>query len=545
VGKRTIACALVTIALAACVQNHKAAPDSNTTFSIAQQREPMSLNPALENGQSSTEWGFLLFSYLVKYDDRGRLIGDVATQAPTLRNGGISKDGLTVTYHLRPGVRFADGAPLTARDCVWSINAINNPANNVQSRYGYDRIAWAGAPNDTTLVLRLKEPFAPLLTLVLSPQGFPILPRHLLAKYPDFNHLPFGSKPVGSGPYVVDRWLRGDRVVMHANPYYFKGRPAIQRLTIRFVPDAQTAANLLQTREVQGYFNEQDFSQYPLLKRIAGYRVLETPVSGVGAIILNTQSRALKDAGIRHAVAEAIDIAAVVRKAYRGAVASAHPGRGLFFWAYDPRAYPDVPYNPADAHRRLAGRNLDLQLIIQAATPGDGIVANDIVQYERAAGVHVSIKQFNITQFVAPANEGGPVYGGKFDMALYPFVNGDDPDTTDQFACANVPPHGYNKSRICDARVDSLLAGGRSTFDTNKRKSIYSALEKLLYNRLPIALIYQRREIDAFVLGLRGESASTDGIFWNVGAWQADPQSIATKSIRPRYDNERRHSVAK
>jgi peptide/nickel transport system substrate-binding protein len=510
---------LVTIVLLAGCSRPGGGSFSNASqLSIAQQREPSSLNPALENGQSSTEWGFLLFSYLVKYDDRGKLIGDVASAVPSPQNGGISNDGRTIVYHLRKDVRFADGTPLTARDCLWSINAINNPANNVQSRYGYDRIASAQARDAYTLVLHLKEPFAPLLTLVLAPQGFPILPAHLLSRYPDFNHLDFGSKPLGSGPYVVDRWIRGDRVIMHANQYYFKGRPKIARLTIRFVPDPQTAANLLQTHEVQAYFNEQDYSQYPLLKRIPGYRVLSTPVSGVGALIFNTQG-ALRDAWLRHAVAQAIDNENVIRKAYRGAVSAHHPGAGLFFWAYDPTAYPDVPYQPAYARGVLARRGLDLQLIIQAATPGDAIVANTIVQYERAAGVHTTIKQFNITQFVAPAAQGGPVYGGKFDIALYSFVNGDDPDTTDQFACANIPPHGYNKSRICDPAIDSLLREGRSTYDLSKRKAIYRRLQTLLYRELPIVLTYQRREVDVFTTRLRGEDASTDGAFWNVGAW--------------------------
>ena len=510
--------AVMLLLLSACAQR-QTQPGALTELSIAQQREPMSLNPALENGQSATEWGLLLFSFVVKYDDHGKLIGDAATEAPTLQNGGISKDGLTVTYHLRKGLKFADGAPLTAQDCVWSINAIHNPANNVQSRYGYDRIASAQAPNDTTLVLHLKEPFAPLLTLVLAPQGFPILPRHLLAKFSDFNHIPFDSTPIGSGPYVVERWIRGDRVVMHANPYYYNGKPKIQHLTIRFVPDAQTAANMLQTHEVQGYFNSQDFAQFPLLKSIPGYRVFSVPVAGVGAIILNTERAALRDARVRHAVAEAIDIPSAVRKAYRGAVDSSQPGRGLFFWAFDPNAYPDVPYNPADAKRLLTGLGLDLQLVIQAATPGDAIVANEVVQYERAAGVHVTIKEFNITQIVAPANEGGPVYGGKFDMTLYPFVNGDDPDTTDQFACANLPPHGYNKSRICDPRIDELLKDGRSTFDQTKRKTVYEQLQKLLAQQLPYILIYQRREIDTFSTRLHGVTGSIDSIFWNAGAW--------------------------
>jgi peptide/nickel transport system substrate-binding protein len=523
------------LALAACSSsgNH-ATTGSPGVFQIAQQREPASLNPALENGQSSTEWGFLLFSYLVKYDDRGNLVGDVATQVPSLENGGISRDGLTVTYHLRKAVRFADGSPLTARDCVWSIDAINDRANNVQSRYGYDRIAKAEAPNDYTLVLHLKQPFAPLLTLVLAPQGFPILPQHLLAKYPDFNHIDFDQRPIGSGPYVVERWIHGDRVVMHANPYYFGGKPKIERLTIRFIPDAQAALNLLQSHEVQGYFNAQDYAQYPQLQALKGYRTTAEPVAGVGAIIFNTQDPATSDARVRHALSEAMDIRSLDAKAYRGAVSSERPGKGLFFWALDPNAYPDVPYDPAHARklldaagwtmgpdgvRRKNGAALDVQMILQAGTPGDAIVSNSVTQYERAVGVHVTLKQFNITQFVAPANEGGPVYGGRFNLALYGFVNGDDPDTTDQFACANVPPHGYNKSRICDPRIDALLREGQRTFDVAKRKAIYARLQRLLYQELPIVLIYSRNEIDVFTDRLRGQSVSLDGVWWNVARW--------------------------
>jgi len=523
--------------LAACTQGgQQQSAIGRSTLVIAQQREPMSLNPALENGQSQTQWGELLFSFLVKYDNYGRLVPDAATEVPTIANGGISADGRTVTYHLRKNIRFADGQPLTATDCVWSINAINNPANNVQSRYGYDRIASATAPNATTLVLHLKEPFSPLLTLVMAPQGFPILPKHLLAKYPDFNRIDFNTKPVGSGPYVVDRWLHADRVEMHANPYYFGGKPKIQHLVIRFVPDAQTALNLLQTHEVQGYFNAQDYAQYPLLMKLNGYRVLSTPVSAVGAIIFNTRSPQTNDSRVRHALAEAIDIPSLVSKGTRGALNSSNAGRGLFIWSYDPNAYPDVHYNPAHARQlldaagwRIAGNNgvrtkngapLDLLMVIQAATPGDAIMGNLVTQYERAVGARVEIKAFNVTQFVAPVSAGGPVYGGKFNLALYPFVNGDDPDTTDQFACANVPPHGYNKSRICDPRIDTLLAAGRSTFDLAKRKAIYAQLQRLLYEEMPLILIYQRREIDAFTSRLHGETGSSDSVFWNVASWR-------------------------
>jgi len=524
----------VALATASCAR-HTAGVAADGSLTIGQQQEPMSLNPAFENGQRSTQWGELLFSYLVKYDDRGRMIGDVAERVPTVRNGGISRDGLTITYRLRAGVRFADGVALTARDCVWSIDAIRNPANNVQTRYGYDRVVRASAPNDRTLVLRLAHPFAPILSLVLAPQGYPIFPAHALRRYPDFNHLDFNSRPLGSGPYVVDRWLRGDRVEMHANPYYFGGAPRIRKLTVRFIPDPQEAANQLATGEIQGYFNEQDYSQYPALRALQGYRVLDKPVSAVGAIIFNTQSPLSSDPRVRRALAESLDVERLVATAYRGALVGRHAARGLFLWAYDPHAYPDVPFDPVaarrlldasgwavgrDGIRRKDGRALALLLVIQAGVLGESIVANEMAANAQAVGARISIKQFNVTQFAAPADLGGPVYGGKFDLALYSFVNGDDPDTTDQFACDRVPPHGYNKSRICDRSLDALLKAGRRTYDVSRRKAIYSRLQALLYRLEPIVPIYQRRELDVFTDRLAGPMGSIDSVFWNVARWR-------------------------
>jgi peptide/nickel transport system substrate-binding protein len=262
--------------------------------------------------------------------------------------------------------------------------------------------------------------------------------------------------------------------------------------------------------------------------------VLDTPVSAVDALIFNTQRAPESDAAIRHALAEAIDIHSLVAKAYRGAVRSHEAGRGLFLWAFDPQSYPDLPYDPAGARRilersgwtagsdgirRKDGRTLDLTLIIQAGVIGEEIAANDIAQYERAVGARVSIKEFNVTLFGAPASLGGPVYGGRFDMALYSFVNGDDPDTTDQFACSNVPPSGYNKSRICDSRIDELLAAGRDTYDVAERKAVYARLQRVLYEELPIVLLYQRRELDVFTNLVRGPSGSVDSVFWDVGSW--------------------------
>src|SRR5580692_10876365 len=116
-----LAAALALVCSAVLLSACSRASSPRDVFVIAQQWEPQSLNPALENGTSSTEWSMLVFSYLLKYDDRGHLVPDLATDVPTLRNGGISADGKTIVYHIRKGVRFADGVALTAADCAWSI----------------------------------------------------------------------------------------------------------------------------------------------------------------------------------------------------------------------------------------------------------------------------------------------------------------------------------------------------------------------------------------------------------------------------------------
>jgi len=505
-----------------------------TRLVIAQQREHSSLNPALEPGFSSTELGMLLFQYLVKFDDRGRLVGDAAREVPSLANGGISRDGRTVTYHLRPGLRFADGAPLTARDCAFSIAAILNPRNDVNARTGYDQIARTEVPNDATLVLHLRRPYAPLLVTVMAPNGYPIFPAHLLRRYADFNHIPFDSAPIGSGPYVVTRWERGDRLQMEANPYYAGGKPAIERLELRFVPNGDSLLNLLRTGEVDGAYNI-PIALVPQARQLPGTRTVLAPVNGAVAVLFNTRDPLTADASVRHALAEAIDLSASVRKSYHGVVTPQAAPERVFQWAYDPRAYPPIPSAPDDARRRLDaagwkpgpdgiriknGRRAEATFALLAGNTGNAVFANTIAAYELAIGVEVTVKPYAAAEFFAPGAQGGPIFGGAFTMALFPFYDGDDPDVSDQFTCASVPPRGLNKTRLCDADVDALLAAGVATFDPGRRKAIYVHLQQRLAALLPLFVVYNLVQPSVFPNRLMGATESVSSIWWNVGAWR-------------------------
>src|SRR5947209_16640581 len=164
----------------------------------------------------------LAFDELVTLDDKQHEVPDLAAEVPTLQNGGIAKDGKTVTYHLRSNVKWQDGAPFSSADVKFTWQLVMNPRNNVESRRGYDAVATVDTPDVNTVVFHLKHPFAPFVDTVFgeSDTAYRILPKHLLATYPDINQIPFNSQPVGTGPFRVVKWIRGDRIEDVANANY-------------------------------------------------------------------------------------------------------------------------------------------------------------------------------------------------------------------------------------------------------------------------------------------------------------------------------------
>jgi peptide/nickel transport system substrate-binding protein len=206
---------------------------------IAQSREPSSLNPIFDAGYLNAELSSLAFSYLVASVHDGELTADAAATVPRLANSGISRDGLTFTYHLRPGIRWQDGVALTARDVIFTYHLIMNPATIVPVRDGFDRIVSITALDPLTVRVRIKKPYAPFLLDFLGPQSItPILPEHLLRGERDLLHAHFNTAAIGSGPYRIASWRRGDRMVLLANPTYFLGAPKIARIELRFVPNS-------------------------------------------------------------------------------------------------------------------------------------------------------------------------------------------------------------------------------------------------------------------------------------------------------------------
>src|SRR5580704_8554260 len=233
----------------------------------------------------------------------------LATNVPSQANGGISADGLTIRYHLRADAKWSDGVPVTSRDVAWTWSAILNPNNDVVARHGYDDIRSIDTPDAHSVVVHLKRPFAPFVDTFFaeSDQPYDVMPAHVLSRYPDINRIPFNNAPtVGDGPFSLVAWKHGDSVLLTANHSFFEGPPALNSIEIHFVPNEDTAVNLLRTHAID-YFYQPSIQTYPSLRSVPDTRIVWVNVNGFEGVMFNLGNSVLGDPIVRRAIAAALD----------------------------------------------------------------------------------------------------------------------------------------------------------------------------------------------------------------------------------------------
>ncbi|MBV8245359.1 MAG: peptide ABC transporter substrate-binding protein [Candidatus Eremiobacteraeota bacterium] len=526
----SIAC-LLALALGACTVHGAHEGSSAGTLTIALRKEPTSLNPLALEGTDSYTFGPLIYSYLTQYTPDGRSVGDLAAAAPTPENGGVTDGGRRLVFHLRRNVRWQDGAAVTARDVLFTYRAIMNPANNVDTTYGYDRVVTIAAPDAYTVVITLKKAFSPIVgDFFGGDTNYPILPAHLLASFSNLNSVPFNAAPVGSGPYALQAWERGDRLRLRANARYYAGTPATPELDLPFVPDDSTRIQELQTGEVDAAFLL-DASRIAQLRAISGHRVVVTPVPYFYALAYNVRRPIFADAAVRKAISLSIDSRTLTRKVSSGVYDADTAMRGLFTWAYDP-AVKQLEFNPAaagalldrdgwkrgsDGIRVKNGRRLEMQLIFPSGQEITTRLATAIAAAVRATGIDMSMRAYQRQQFIA---RDGPELTGNFDVSLYDYQGTFDPDASWLLACDQSAPHGFNLSGYCDATMDKLLEEAAASFDRNVRIADYRAIQRRLMEALPYFLICQISEVDVIPGDLRGFAPPLLSPFSSVASWR-------------------------
>ncbi|WP_433063799.1 ABC transporter substrate-binding protein [Dactylosporangium sp. CS-033363] len=293
-----LACAAVSVT-AACARVQPGA--AGATIVVATAGEPDTLNPVLNYGVDGAS---LIFDGLVARDAENRLVPALARELPS-----VSADGRTVTARLREGVTFHDGSPFTADDVVFTYEAVLDPKVDSTLRSDLDMLESVSAPDPSTVVFALKYAYAPFVQRL----ALGIVPAKAL-RGQDLNRAGFNRAPIGTGPYTVDSWTAGDRLVLRANVRYFGGRPANERVVVAFVPDDNVRAQ----RTRAGEF---DAAELPpkLANGFKNETVHRVPTADYRGVMLPMAHPVTGDPAVRKALSLGVDRAAMVAGILGGA----------------------------------------------------------------------------------------------------------------------------------------------------------------------------------------------------------------------------------
>lgn len=505
------------------------------TLRYADIQEPSNLNPLLRLEATSTDLDMFVFGFFFNLDDKMRYVPELALEVPSYQNGGISKDGLTLTYHLRHGVKWQDGEPLTAHDVVFTTHAILNPNNNLQSRSGWDHLASVEAVGDYEVRFHLKKIYAPAIATFFAESGlYPVLPAHLLEKYKDLNHAPFNAHPVGTGPFKFVRWVHGDRIELEANPLYWRGHPGLQHIIYKIIPKETTILVQLQTHEIDAWFRAPTnlYTQMPKLQN--EYRIQVAPSLVFSHLDLNQKNPLFQDIRVRHAISYAIDKPGLIQHVSHGVNVPGYSDQSALSWAYNPNVM-HYDYDPAKARALLAeagwkpgadgiltknGERLtfDVSAVAGGAT---GEATESIVQQQlKEIGVAVKIKNYPANLFFGAAQDGGILQSGRYDAAFFAWVAGVDPDDYSLYGCDQFPPAGQNNLFWCDPALQQAERGALSTYDQAQRKKFYAITQSEIASQSATIIMWFQRQIFVTSLNLTGfVPAPATSSNWNSWEW--------------------------
>jgi len=486
-----------------------------------------SLNPFISTEGNSPLYSELTMAEFVRFDARGNPIPELITEIPTRANGGISRDGKTITYRLRHNVKWSDGQPFDADDVVYTVAVAKDDRNNLYIRDPWERITSVTEPNKYTVLFHLKEPYAAFIEDYFSTESSScILPKHILGPGTQINQAPYNGLPVGIGPFRYTAYNRGDSVVMDANPYYWRGRPKLHRVIYKIITDQNTLMTQLETGEISLW----PAINGPLADRakvLPGKRWTAWLTNYVGGIFFNVSKPQVSDPEVRRALRLATDRDTLFDKVVHR--------NGVLTESLVPRTsrdYFDLPIpklDPAAAARMLSaagwklGRDgirhkngiaLTLDLAIPSGYQPSEIFASILKEDWAKIGVGITIHMWSIPQFFAPYSAGGIIQKGRFDAALFSTAPGPIfANINGYYDCASIPPRGGNADFYCNPKVDALDNRYLHSYDPRVRHKVAAAMQRLLDSDAPAIAIYERTYLSVYDSRLTGYHPSSFS-FW-------------------------------
>lgn len=451
--------------------------------------DSVGLDPAHETDGESLNVARNIFDTLVRYKEESTEI------EPALATSWeVSPDGLAYTFKLRQGVKFHDGTLFSAEAVVLSFDRQLNPDKYPELKdtgpYKYwlgmsmgDIVQSVEAVDEFTVKFTLKRREAPFLANLGMHFASIVSPTALKKLTVDFTR-----NPVGTGPFKFVEWIKDDRIVLEANSEYWDGRPYLDRLIFRSIPDNTTRLFELQagTIDVMVFPNPEDV---PLIEADPGFKVLRQPGMNVGYLAMHTGKKPFDDVRVRQAINHAINKKAIVDTIYEGLGTIAKNPLPPVVWGYNDQIQ-DYEYNPDKAKALLkeAGYSNGFKTTLWAMpvprpyNPNGQKVAEVIQADLQKVGIQARIISYEWGTYLEKTDH------GEHDMALLGWT-GDNGDP-DNFLYVlldkdNAKVPATNIAFYKNDQVHDLLIQAKETFDPKEREKLYQEAQIIIHQDAP------------------------------------------------------------
>lgn len=464
----------------------KAGPQDGGIYSEGLVGTVKSINPILPDSDASSDVSRLIFSSLMRLNADGQIEGDLA------QSWQVSADGRTYSFHLQPGAKWQDGAPLTAKDVLFTLKLIQNPDTRSPLASSWQGVS-AQAVNDSTINFILPNPFAPFIYSV----NFGILPKHLLEGVDPatLRVTAFNQQPVGSGPFkFVSLSPDGKNVALSPNPTYYRGAPLLDQFNFHLYNDQQLLRQAYAKHQVNaiGRVSASELTGY-------GQATIHamTMLDEVG-LFMRTTTTNLGDKAVRQAIIQSINrtkLASAMKDDVAESVSlPILPGQLGYNAKYSvPQFDPKSAAKTLDAAGWVLGKNAQRRkdnkpLTFKLVTANVGnypLVAGQIRDNLAKVGITVNLELVDVNQlqqtYIRPRN---------YDLLLYTVAIGPDPDGYAYWQSSQANDPGLNLSQYSSASADKALEAARLTSDSAIRTARYGNFLSAWTADLPADMLY-------------------------------------------------------
>ena len=514
--KPAVACAAVILGMAmlvtACTSGGAApaatsasGPHSGGDLTMARQSDVQSLDPVVPSDNPSIWTSGLIFDTLVVSSNDGKKL------VPSLAESWkVNKAGTEYTFKLRKGVKFTNGHAVTSDDVVWSLKRAFAPDSVT---YGFmDPSAVVTATDAQTVVISVDHVFAPLLS-VLAMYSSAIIPKD----FGGVSEEEFSSNPVGSGPYMLASWTRGQQIELKKNANYWKpGQPYLNTITFTVVPDDNTRLLQLQGKQVQ----VDEFpasSSVATLKGSPGIKVGVFPSSLTEFMILNNTKAPFNDVHVRRAIAHMVDKKAISKAVYYGLVTPATSYLNPLIKGYD----PDIKSLDFDVN--AAKKEMALSSVPNGFSTTILVVSGNVDRTAEAQIMQKSLSKIGIDAKIQPVDQSAKIDAFKaknYDIGFISYTT-DIMDSSQTARRADGRPgvSTASYSYWLDPRVGPLLDGAKLTLDENKRIEMYKQVGEIVNEETPFVTILYLSSVYAFSDKLHGFQSTATNYYTLATAW--------------------------